>query len=77
MSKLPRNSRAYRERKFRFVVFLSSVAIGHFYLRLVFAAYGKLDWSFLLTIEIRVGLFGLRWKIGLVFLAYGSPRPEI
>ena len=33
-------------------------------------------WSLLLTVEIRFGLFCLRWKIGLVFFAYGSPRPE-
>ena len=28
-------------------------------------------------LEIRFGLFCLRWKIGLVFLTCGSPRPEI
>ena len=43
------------------------------YLRLVFVAYGQLAWSFLLTVEIRFGLFCLRWKIGLVFLTYGFP----
>ena len=59
-----------------------------FYLRLVFVAYGQLAWSFLLTVwsflltvEIRFGLFCLRFprlrKLGLVFFAYGSPRPEI
>ena len=31
-----------------------------------------LRWSFLLTVEIRFGLFCLRWKIGLVFFAYGG-----
>ena len=32
---------------------------------------------FLLTVEIRFGLFCLRWKIGLVFVAYGNPPPEV
>ena len=32
---------------------------------------------FLLTVEIRVGLFCLRCKLGLVFFTYGSPCPEI
>ena len=32
---------------------------------------------FLLTVEIRFGLFGLRWRIGLVPFTYGSPGPEI
>ena len=31
-----------------------------------------LRWSFLLTVEIRFGLFYLRLKFGLVFLAYGG-----
>ena len=31
-----------------------------------------LRWSFLLTVEIRFGLFCLRWKFGLVFFAYGG-----
>ena len=43
------------------------------HLRLVFVAYGQLSWSFLLRVEIRFGLFCLRWKIGLVFFTYGSP----
>ena len=34
-------------------------------------------WSFLLTVEIRFGPFGLRWKIGLVFCTYSSTSPEI
>ena len=58
-----------------------------FYFRVVFAAYGKLAMSSLLTVEVRFGLLCLRWKIGLVsylqfppvqkldqvFFAYGSP----
>ena len=51
--------------------------LGVFHLRLVFVACGQLAWSFLLTVEIRFGLFCLRWKIGLVFSIYGSPCPEI
>ena len=65
--------------------------LGPFCLRLVFVAYGQLAWSFLITVEFRFGLFYLRSKIGLVFLltvpprqklglvflAYGSPPPEI
>ena len=31
-----------------------------------------LRWSFLLAVEIRFGLFYLRLKFGLVFLAYGG-----
>ena len=48
--------------------------VSLFYLRLVFVTYGQLAWSFLLMVEIRFGLFCLRWKIGLVFFTYGSPR---
>ena len=66
--------------------------VSIFYLRLVFVAYGQLAWSFLLTVEIRFGLFlaygeNLVWsflltvplvrKSGLVFFAYSSPPPEI
>ena len=51
-------------------------------LRLVFVAYGQLAWPFLLTVDIRFGLFCLRFKIGLVFFALVflltvTPRPEI
>ena len=60
---------------------LFNLRLGHFYLRLVFVAYGNLLGSFLLTVQIRFGLlgsslltveirFGLlcsRRKIGLVF----------
>ena len=42
-----------------------------------FVVYGKLAWSFLFLVEIQFGLLCLRWKIGLVFFAYGSPRLEI
>ena len=38
------------------------LAVGLCYLR----------WSFLLTVEIRFGLFHLRLKFGLVFFAYGG-----
>ena len=55
-----------------------------FYLRsglhcswLVFVSYDKLAWSFLLTVEVRFGLWCLRWKSSLLFFAYSSPRPEI
>ena len=48
--------------------------LGLLYLRLVFVTYGQLAWVFLLSVEIRFGLFCLRWKIGLVFCPYGSPR---
>ena len=51
--------------------------VGLFLLTVGRFAYGKSVWSLLLTIEIRFGLFCLRWKIGLVFFAYGSPGPEI
>ena len=65
--------------------------LGLFYLRLVFVAYGQLAWSSLLTVEIRFGrsAYGGNsvWsflltvpparKLGFVFFAYGSPRPEI
>ena len=69
--------------------------VSLFYLRLVLVACGglfclrlKFGLVFLLTVEIRFGLFFLRWKIrfdlfylrfplsrklGLVFFAYGSP----
>ena len=40
--------------------------------RLVFVAYGKLAWSYLLTAEIQFGLFCLRSKIGLFFFTYSS-----
>ena len=43
--------------------------LGLFYLWLVFATYGGL---FLLTVEIRFGLFYLRLKFGLVFFAHGG-----
>ena len=36
--------------------------LGLFYLRLVLAAYGRVAWSFLVTIENRFGLSCLRWK---------------
>ena len=48
-----------------------------FYLRLVFVAYGQLDWSFLLTVEIRFGLFCLRWKSVWSFLLTVPPGLEI
>ena len=44
--------------------------LGPYYLRLVFAAYGRLVWYFLLTVEIGLVIFCLRWKISLVFFAY-------
>ena len=43
---------------------------------LVFAAYGKLAWSSLLTVEVWFGHFLLtveNWFGLLVFFAYGSP----
>ena len=50
----------------------------------VFIAYGwsllltvRLFWYFVLTVEIRFGLFCSRLKFGFVFVTYGSPRPEI
>ena len=49
------------------------LTVRPFYLRMVFVAYGKLVWSFLLTV---VGLFDLRWRIGLVFFACGSPHVQ-
>ena len=47
--------------------------LGLLYLRLVLVTYGRLAWSFLLTVDIRFGLFCLQWKIGVVFLTYSSP----
>ena len=55
---------------------LSVLRLSLFCLRLVFVAYGTLAWSLLLTVEIRFGLCYLWWNIGLVFFAYGSPRPQ-
>ena len=52
-------------------------AIGLLYLRLVFVAYGKLAWSFLLAVELQFGHFCLGWKIRLVFFTYGPPCLEI
>ena len=46
---------------------------GLFCLQLVFVAYEKFAWSFLLTVEIQFGLVCLQWKIGVVFLTYGVP----
>ena len=54
----------------------SYLRVSLFYLRLVFVAYGHLAWSFLLTVDLRFGLFCSRWKLGFVFFAYGFPRPE-
>ena len=58
----------------------SSLRFGLSYLRVVFVAYGKLAWSFLFTVEIRLSLLCLRWKISWVrkldmvfFFACGSP----
>ena len=48
-----------------------------FYLRLIFVAYGKVAWSFLVMVEMWFGLSCLWWKVSLVFFAYGSSRPEI
>ena len=49
--------------------------LGLFYLRLVFAAHGKLAWSLLLSIEIRFGLFNVLLTVEnrLVFLVLTVP----
>ena len=47
--------------------------VRYFFLRLVFVAYGKLAWSFLLPVEIRFGLFCLRWKVVWPFLLTFPP----
>ena len=47
--------------------------LGLFCSPLVFVAYGKLVWSFLLMAEIRFLSFLLRWKIGLVFFCLQFP----
>ena len=45
------------------------LTVSFFCSQLVFVAYGKLasSWSSLLTVEIRLGLSCLWWKIGLIF----------
>ena len=47
--------------------------VSHFYL----LAYGQLAWSFLLTVEIRFGLFAYWGKSVWSFLLTVPPRPEI
>ena len=69
----PRRSLCLQEKR----VGVFYLQLGLFCLQLVFVAYGNLVWSFLLAVEIWFGLFCLRLKIGLVFFAYRSPRPEI
>ena len=49
--------------------------LGLFYLRLVFVAYGKFVWSFLLTVEIGLVFVVYGEKVGLVFFTYGSLCP--
>ena len=46
-------------------------------MRLVFVAYGQLAWSFLLTVEIRFGLFAYGGKSVWSFLLTVPPCPEI
>ena len=46
---------------------------GFFTYGLVFVAYGKLAWSFLLTVEIRFGLSCLRWKFAFDFYFWFTP----
>ena len=51
--------------------------VGRFYLRLVFVIYGKLAWSFLLTVETQFWCLLLTVENWLGLFASGSPRPEI
>ena len=45
--------------------------LDHFYLQLLFVTYGKLAWSFLLTVEIRFGfLLTVEKRFSLLYLRF-------